>query len=243
MDQQVSQRFYAQERLLKVLCSCFAPLAPAARALRDPKRGLMNPAWYNSRKAAQVAAFFANSEGGQINVLKLVKLIYLADREALKTFDAPILLDKFVSMEHGPVNSLTLNQINGTAESDGWNEFISDREGHFVGLSKKKVSPADLDELSPAEIKILKLIWERFGGMDRFELVAYTHKNCLEWEDPHGSSTPIPLERIFKFLGKQDGSELAAKLESERIMDDIFASADALPPGEEDDSAYALRAG
>ncbi len=76
----------------------------------------MTPIWYNARKAAQVAAFFALSEGGKINVLKLVKLIYLADRSAMEAFEAPILNDKFVSMDHGPVNSITLNLINGLGD-------------------------------------------------------------------------------------------------------------------------------
>lgn len=204
----------------------------------------MTPAWYGVRKAAQVIAFFAKCEGGTINVLKVVKLVYLADREALSVFDAPILCDNFVSMPHGPVNSLTLNQINGTAEdSVGWDEFITDRAQHSVGLKNPDLKIQDLDEISQAEMKVLHLIWSRFGKMSGFELVEYTHKNCPEWEDPQGSSNPIPLERIFKFLGKPDGSELAAKLQAERFTEQVFARADALPAGEESDSAYAVRAG
>src|SRR6478672_1543419 len=34
---------------------------------------------YNVRKAAQVTAFFAKKEGGAIEVLKVAKLLYLAD--------------------------------------------------------------------------------------------------------------------------------------------------------------------
>src|SRR5690348_2087883 len=96
----------------------------------------MTPVWYNARKAAQVAAFFAKAQGGKINVLKLVKLIYLADRLALETFEYPILEDKFVSMDHGPVNSITLNYVNGMSDDrDEWAEFISDRTGHLIALS------------------------------------------------------------------------------------------------------------
>jgi uncharacterized phage-associated protein len=203
----------------------------------------MTPAWYDPRKAAQVVAFFAKSAGGSIHVLKVVKLVYLSDREALRIFDAPILSDKFVSMPYGPVNSLTLNQIDGTAdESDGWDEFLTDREGHSIGLKNPDLKYFDLDEISTAEMKVLQIIWNKFGSMDRFALAKYTHDNCPEWEDPHGSSNPIPLERIFKFLGKPDGSELAAKLESERIMDEIFARADALPASEESNFTDAVGA-
>ncbi len=204
----------------------------------------MTPVWYNARKAAQVAAFFAKAQGGKINVLKLTKLIYLADRFALENFESPILNDKFVSMDHGPVNSITYNQINGGQDDDSgvWKEFISARENYYVGLAKPDLKIHDLDELSKAELDVLKMTWERFGKMDRFEVRDYTHKNCPEWEDPNGSSSPIPLERIFKFLGKPNGRELAVKLESERIADELFAQADDLPALEESDSAYAIRA-
>jgi uncharacterized phage-associated protein len=203
----------------------------------------MTPAWYNARKAAQVAAFFAKAEGGKINVLKLVKLIYLADREALAHFEAPILCDNFVSMDHGPVNSITLNHVNGLAEDrEDWDKFIGKRSDRDIPLANPELKLSDLDELSAAELKILELIWLRFGKMDRFALRDHTHKICLEWEDPKGSSVPIPVERILKHLGKVDGTALAAKLESERIMDQLFARANAIQAGEEGDSAYALRA-
>jgi hypothetical protein len=78
--------------------------------------------------------------------------------------------------------------------------------------------------------------------MSQFEIRDFTHQNCPEWEDPQGSSEPIPVERIFKFLGKKDSAQLAAQLESHRNMDQIFTSADALPAIEEGDSTYAIRA-
>jgi uncharacterized phage-associated protein len=56
-----------------------------------------------------MAAFFAKKEGDVIPVLKLTKLLYLADREALARYGEPITYDLPVSMEHGPVLSRALN--------------------------------------------------------------------------------------------------------------------------------------
>lgn len=165
---------------------------------------------FKVRRAAQVAAYFAIKQGGSINVLKLAKLIYLADRECLNRYDFPILYDRFVSMDHGPVDSVTLNYINGLEEDkDNWDTYISGREGHYVGISTQTLSLSDLDELSIAEVEILDFIWNQHGNKDQYQLRDFTHKNCLEWEDPAGSSNPIPYERIFKFLGKANSSELA----------------------------------
>jgi len=191
-----------------------------------------------------VVALFARAAGGKINVLKLVKLIYLADRLAMERFESPILKDKFVSMDHGPVNSITLNFINGLAEErQEWNELVTARHGHFVGVRNPHRELNEVDELSMAELRILAETWDRFGYMSPFELRDYTHQHCPEWEDPHGSSEPIPVERIFKFLGKPESATLAAELEAQQTIDQIFARADALPAGEESDSAYSLRAG
>jgi len=178
--------------------------------------------WYNPRKASQIAAYFAQREGGKINVLKLVKLIYLADRNFMKAFDSSMINDNLVSMDHGPVNSRTLNFINGLAEDSGWSEFITDRENHFIGLASSEFADSDLDELSRAEIGILEKTWSEFGGMTRWQIRDYTHDHCPEWEDPDGSSNPIPYERVFKALGKSKPSELDERIRTDRWISSVL---------------------
>lgn len=176
---------------------------------------------YNIRKAAQVAAFFASKSGGAINVLKLAKLVYLADREFLKKYDLPILFDKLVSMPHGPVNSMTYNYVNGYEEErDGWSKFVNDRSGYRLGLARPDISVDDLDELSEAELDVLEAVWGQFGQMLPFQLRDYTHEHCPEWEDPHGSSNPIPYQRVLKFLGKEHSVEIESEIESLRSLDE-----------------------
>jgi len=181
---------------------------------------------YKVRKAAQVAAFFANKSGGTINVLKLAKLLYLADREFLNRHDMPILFDKLVSMPHGPVTSMTYSYVCGNDEDrDGWSEFVDDRAGYQLGLAKAGITVDDLDELSDAEIDVLEATWKQFGGMLPFELRDYTHSHCPEWEDPNGSSNPIPYQRVLKFLGKAHSLEIEGEIEALRSLDESLAHA------------------
>ncbi len=178
--------------------------------------------WFNTRKAAQIAAFFAREEGGTINVLKLVKLIYLADRECMARYEFSILNDQLVSMNHGPVNSITYNHIKGCGHEQGvWGEFIADRVHHDVSIAQAELSDDQLDELSQAELEVMHDVWAKFGGMTRFQLRNWTHNHCPEWEDPEGSSQRIPYERVFEILGKP--AELAEEIKIERRLNSAFS--------------------
>lgn len=160
---------------------------------------------YNERLAAQVAAFFLHSAGGELPVIKLVKLMYLAERLSLERYGEPLTGDRLVSMDHGPVLSITYNHLNGSLEStkDGWDSWVADREGHMVSLadpSKIRTPEQDLLHLSETDLEVLRDVWERFGYWDRWKLRDYTHDSCPEWQNPNGSSSPIEYQRLFEAL-------------------------------------------
>ncbi len=173
---------------------------------------------YREVKAAQVAAWFALKAGGRINVLKLAKLMYLAERESMAAYDEPMFYDRLVSMDHGPVTSISLNCINGLTESEVWPRYIGGRAGYDI-LCAEGVGPEDLDHLSRADLRILDDLWHRFGHLHQFDLRDWTHANCPEWENPHGSSTPIPHGRVFKFLDKPNAEYLAEAVLQHRLTD------------------------
>jgi uncharacterized phage-associated protein len=175
---------------------------------------------FNARKSAQVISFFISKAGERhINILKAIKLVYLADRRSIKKFGYPILDEPRVSMPHGPVNSMTYSHACGEYDLDvcGWSEYLEDRANHEIG-TKKEWSVEDLDELSEADIECMEETWVEFGHMDQWQLVTWTHdrKNVPEWEDPDGSSKPIPLERILTLLGVENADEHAAVAEEQR---------------------------
>ena len=123
---------------------------------------------FNEKKAAQVAAFFLLRGKNQLNLLKLMKLMYLAERNSLAKFGEPMIGDRLYSMEHGPVLSHTLNHMNGLRESsqDGWDSWVSDKANHMLGL-KKKITDVkrELSLLSDADFEILDELWQSYGEM------------------------------------------------------------------------------
>src|SRR2546426_6564656 len=60
---------------------------------------------FSHRKATQVLNFFARKNGGQINKMKALKLVFFADRYHLRQFGRPITNDEYLAMEYGPVAS------------------------------------------------------------------------------------------------------------------------------------------
>lgn len=185
---------------------------------------------FDERRAAQAAAFLLYRAKGRLPLIKLVKLMYLAERLSLERYGEPITGDRLVSMPHGPVLSLTYDHINGAVPSieGGWDAWIADRAGHEVALRDESMirSPEqDLLRLSETDLEVLGETWDKFGHWDRWDLVAYTHSAaCPEWEDPDGSSFPIEYETLFEKLGytPEQAKALTSRLAEQRQLNDVF---------------------
>ncbi len=66
---------------------------------------------FDEEKATEAAALILSLRGGQMHYMKLIKLLYLLDREALSRWGIPVTTDTYVSMDHGPVVSAIYNLI------------------------------------------------------------------------------------------------------------------------------------
>ena len=157
---------------------------------------------FSEIKVTQMAAYLLKKRGGQMSYMKLIKLLYLAERQAMAKWGESMSGDKFVSMPHGPVLSETYSLISGETEGY-WNELIKGEADYELSLAHN-IEIDDLDELCLAEMKILDKVFDEFGKMNRWEIRNYTHTHCTEWQDPNGSSFPIKPEDIFRAVGKNE---------------------------------------
>ena len=158
---------------------------------------------FNEKKAAQTAAYLLQRCGGEMKYLKLIKILYLADRESLLKTGHPITGDRHVSMDNGPVLSRVLNLIREepSEANSPWYDYISTPESWSVGLKDKD---PNFDELSRYEMAILDGLLEKYKNMDAFVLADLTHEICPEWNDPQGSVLPINPEDILRAEGKSE---------------------------------------
>lgn len=153
--------------------------------------------------------------------MKLLKLMYLADRRALVTHGRPITYDRFVSMDQGPVLSQTYNLMVAEESPDQptsyWRQHISEPEHYEVRLV---VAEPPIGELSRAQVAILDNVFAEFGTMSRWAVVDFVH-TLPEWENPHGSSIPIALRDILLAVGMEE--EDAEAVEQGLLAEDALA--------------------
>jgi len=178
-------------------------------------------------KATETATSFLQRAGGTLNIMKLVKLMYLLDRLSLDRRGMPVVGGDYLSMRNGPVISEALDLINAGRLADEldtrWGECISDRVNHEVHLEKE---PERL-HVSDAELDLVDEIWASHGGKDQWELRDWCHLHCDEWTPLNRGSAPIAVERIGQVLGKT--LKQIEKLKSEaaelNLLDEIFSAA------------------
>jgi len=159
---------------------------------------------FDERKAVQAAGLLLARSEGYLNYMKLIKLLYLADREHLDLYGAPIVGGAYAALPYGPVITEVKERITET-RSDYWNEHISPPADYEVKLLKDVGD----DDLNDAEVEILELIAKRYKDVHPFDLVNELHGGLPEWRDPAGSSFTIWVEDILRALGKND-IEIAA---------------------------------
>lgn len=182
---------------------------------------------FNEKKAAQIAAFFLLRGGGSLDILKLMKLMYLAERSSFSKFGEPLTGDWLFSMEHGPVLSRTLNYMNGFVDSapDGWEAWVSDRANHLLA-SKRQIQDVreELSFLSDAELEVLEDLWNEYGHLTGYQLRDLTHEICTEWEDPETSSIPIPYSRVLRHVGHtpEVARELEQRIRAQRHLEALL---------------------
>jgi uncharacterized phage-associated protein len=157
---------------------------------------------YDPARASHASRWLLSKHGGTLDRMKLIKLIFLADRLHLARYGRPIVGGRYRAMQHGPVasefyNQIKNNELEGTAQ---------------VGTTYRiqVVTEPDEDELSETDIEILREIDGKYGSLDSIRLRDMTHR-LQAWERNYkggGSSYPLPYEDFFRDLAPEDGAML-----------------------------------
>jgi uncharacterized phage-associated protein len=168
---------------------------------------------FNEIKTTQAASLFLKNNDGKMSYMKLIKLLYLVDRQALKLWERPLTGDVYFSMKHGPVLSNVLDIINNGGDPEDnsyWYRHITQPKDYNIEL---KELPGT-DTLSQRELELINELDEKFKDFDQWEMVEICHDILPEWENIGGSRKLIEIETI---LDKVDKSEEEIKAVDEEV--------------------------
>jgi len=153
-------------------------------------------------KQIQAAATVLGTSAGRMDRLRLLKLLYIADREAIQEGACTIIGGRMVALDNGPLHSDVYDLIKGAPHpgSDEWSQFF-ENDGYAVVMTS---DPGNL-ELSPYESEKLVEVSERYKAVDSWALAEKTHEfpEWIEFHIPKSSQT-ISSESILKATGFKD---------------------------------------
>lgn len=130
--------------------------------------------------------YFALCEGGTINKMKALKLIWLSDRLHLRRYGRPILNDTYFALSYGPVASNTKDLAENTdfltdSEKEYRNAFIENSNQYYFS----SLNSVDGKVFSKTDLEMMGAIYKAFGNLSEFELSEESHK-YPEWKKFEG---------------------------------------------------------
>ena len=152
---------------------------------------------FDEHKATQAAAYLLKRDGGRMKYMKLIKLLYLADRTALIETGSPITGDRFVAMKLGPVLGRVLDLIKNPAPQA---ESIWQCSIACEGFDVLLVQDAAVDQLSEYSEMVLGRIFDQYGQESEWSLSDLSHL-LPEWSNPGTSVLPIDPADILRDEG------------------------------------------
>lgn len=204
-------------------CGDSADFAVAERRYHAYNQWVMNGAAnmfrFDCMKALQATGILLQEPGkDRDNYLKVIKLLYIAEKESLLETGRPIIGDRPFALPHGPILSHVYDVIKGEDPRPEWSRFITTDD-----LSLRLLADPGVERLCRYEIDKLKEVAHRYREMDRWQMRDATH-HLPEWirNNPGQSSRVIPLRDIFEAAGK---SEMLEAVQRRAAADRHFSAA------------------
>jgi len=176
---------------------------------------------FKPRKAMQaVGVLIDNERSKQMSYYRVLKLLYIADREYLAETGRPITGGRYVAMDQGPLNSPLYDLIKKErTEYPEWSKFF-----RTEGRNLEMLDNPGNEELSRREIRKLLDVAKRLEDRDDDEIGAITH-DFPEYKKHYRENTSrtIPLEDIVVAIGRSaDSKAILDDARTASILDSIL---------------------
>ena len=143
--------------------------------------------------------------------LKAAKLLFFADKMHLLRYGRPILGDRYVSMDHGPVPSQSLNVMNRVIAPDEIEDPVRQRVLERLHVHtlftrhpqfRAKRHTAEFSHLSDSDREVLDQVIATYGAKPVGALIELTHREhawrVSDVDRLPGSNAPMPYRTFFE---------------------------------------------
>lgn len=137
----------------------------------------------NYKKITQMIDFLVKKQGVDVAVpeLKLIKLIWAADRYHLRKYARTVSGDIYFAMKNGPVASVAKDIAeNSDYLSDDISNYVQAYIKNYNGLISS-LGKEEEDQFSETDVEALEFAWSKFGNMETDAIISFTHK-YPEWK-------------------------------------------------------------
>ncbi len=139
---------------------------------------------FDFEKTLQASALILGLHGGRMESIRLLKLLYIADRELLAEAGRPITGDLVVAMKHGPVLSAVYDIIMGRSPfSSEWSQSIRTVHKDVEGLLS-----TGRGRLSRGDVEKLEEVCRRYQEDSVWDICEQTHE-FAEWKQNYREGT------------------------------------------------------
>lgn len=145
-----------------------------------------------------------------VTKMKLFKLLYFADKTHLLTYGRPIIGDRYIKMDHGPVPSRAYNLIKHDDLAKPEDQELFDDYLLVKGNNIEIIAAPNLGHLSETDLEILNGVVRDYGQLTAGQLSKISHRE-IAWE-----TAELNSDMDYRLLfAKQPGTEAIEKLVQE----------------------------
>ena len=135
---------------------------------------------FNDAKAIEALVWLANEQPG-ISFYYVVKILFFADKMHLNQYGRPILGDRYIAMEHGPVPSVVYDMLGRDKFLEpelikGIEDGISFGDGRHPSIFPREGRQFNSRLFSRTDIECLTKSLDTYGHMPISRLRAITHQ-------------------------------------------------------------------
>lgn len=146
----------------------------------------------------------------ELDQYKMVKLLYLADREHFRRFGRPITFDKYVAMPFGPVASAAYDLVRGknALGVQASNLPFETRKHDKIFLIGKPKRDIERSLFSKSDLMVLDETAEKYGSMNFDQLYKLTHEHFAydrAWKNRNTNADDMRFEdHLTEDASKED---------------------------------------